>query len=263
MINFLNIEKGKIRYKTEGKGIPIVLLHGYLELLEVWEEFAGELAKKFQVVMIDLPGHGQSEYNAEVASMDAMAEAVDTVLTHLSIEKCFLVGHSMGGYATLAFAEKFPERLTGFCLFHSSPFADAKEKKEARLREIDLVKQGKKDLIIKTNIPKMYATDNLEKFRQELEKSKNIALNITDEGVISALKGMIERPERTAVLDNDLPKLFILGKKDNYIPFDKMSPVLDNRKNGKLVAFEESGHMGFVEEKEKALRTIEEFVEGL
>ncbi len=263
MIGFLDITEGKVRFKVEGEGTSIVFLHGYLESFDVWEIFSEELAKNYQVILIDLPGHGQSEFFGDVASMDIMAGAVKSVLDHLSVEKCFLIGHSMGGYATLAFADKFPDRLFGLCLFHSSPFADAEEKKEARQREVDLVKQGKKDLIIKANIPKLFATDNLDKFKEEFEKSKSIALSIADDGVISALKGMMQRSERLNTLDNDLPKLFILGAKDNYIPVEKMSPVLDNRKNGKLVVLKESGHMGFVEEKEKALKIIEEFLEDL
>jgi pimeloyl-ACP methyl ester carboxylesterase len=108
-----------IRFASQGKGKPVVLLHGYLESLEIWNSFASELAKKFQVITIDLLGHGKSGTINGEASVELMAESVSAVLGYLKITKSVVIGHSMGGYAMLAFAEMFPEQILGIGLFHS------------------------------------------------------------------------------------------------------------------------------------------------
>jgi pimeloyl-ACP methyl ester carboxylesterase len=261
MTKFLTFGNIRIRYKSFGNGHPVVLLHGYLEALESWDDFAAELESTYQVITIDLPGHAESTNHAPINTMDDMADGVYSVLQHLKIDKCVLVGHSMGGYATLAFAEKYPEMLAGFCLFHSSPLPDNEEKLAARDREIQLVRDGRKTLLYNTNIPKMFANDNLEPLKDKVIRAKEIASKTNEDGIISALEGMKLRPERTEVLDTDIPKLFILGKKDNYIPFEKMFPVLDGRNHGEVVALENSGHMGFIEEKEKSVQVIRKFLE--
>ncbi len=114
-----------IRVSDEGKGNAVVFLHGYLESLDIWDGFYERFALHYRVVRIDIPGHGESGVVAKVHSMDLMAEAVETVLQHLGIEKCVLAGHSMGGYVSLAFLAHFSKYLAGVCLFHSSPFAEA------------------------------------------------------------------------------------------------------------------------------------------
>ncbi|MCK4663735.1 MAG: alpha/beta hydrolase [Bacteroidales bacterium] len=250
-----------IRYREKGKGKTIVLLHGYLESLDVWEDFSNELSKNFRVISIDLLGHGQSGIYDETHTMEIMAEFVNFILNKLNVDKCFLVGHSMGGYVTLAFADKYPEKLISFSLFHSSPFADNDEKMANRKREIELIKQGKKQQLININIPKTFADSNLNLFKNEIEKNKSIAANTPDNGIIATLKGMALRTDKQHVLKNSkVPILLIIGKKDNYIPFEVGIKIAGISNSIKPVVFENSGHMGFIEEKDKAVKIISEFV---
>ena len=127
---------------------------------------------------IDLPGCGLSDVFGEIHSMEFMATAVKELLDSLSLEKVFLTGHSLGGYVTLAFLELFPEKLSGYCLFHSSPFADTQETIEKRNREIEIVKSGKKNLMYPDNVTRMFAPSNLDKFSDALQRSKEIASEI-------------------------------------------------------------------------------------
>ena len=101
-IKYKNIS---IRFREEGEGEPIILLHGYLESLNIWDEFLEELSKRFRVVSIDLLGHGKTGNIGQIHTMDMMADAVNFVLVHLDISKCTMIGHSMGGYVTLAFLQ--------------------------------------------------------------------------------------------------------------------------------------------------------------
>ena len=131
----------------------VVLLHGYLESMLVWEEFIPLIYKSVRVVVLDIPGHGISEVKGEVHTMDYLADVVASALKVLGIEKAYLVGHSMGGYVALAVCERHPQAVAGVVLLHSTPNADSEEKKKNREREIAIVKSGKKELLAKLQYP--------------------------------------------------------------------------------------------------------------
>jgi len=251
-----------LNYKVQGKGDKVIfLLHGYLESLEIWDGFADDLAENNKVIRMDIPGHGKSQVLLEQHNMELLAQAAFHVLEIEKVESCIMVGHSLGGYVTLAFYEKYPEKLDGFSLFHSHPFADSEQVKESRSKEIDLVKKGRKNEIINTNIPKLFADHNLEKFKDQVEWARNIALNTPDEGIISNLKGMMNRPDRRELVKNtNMPFLLIAGVNDNYINYEEVIPNVVLPEKGSLITLENSGHIGFVEEKEKALLALDDFV---
>ncbi len=238
----------------------VMLLHGYLEAGQIWKPLVNHLEKDFYVICPDIPGHGDSGVISAVHRMDDMAEAMAALLDHLKIRKVHLVGHSMGGYVTMAFREVYYSYLTSFTLFHSTCFADNQEKVDARNREIDLLKKGKKDSIVNVNIPKAFADDNLKSFSSEVELARSIALETQGEGIISLLNGMKGRPDRSELLKDDLvPLLLIAGLKDNYIPYEAMSKMKDMGSNIKLVNLENSGHMGFIEETECSASVLKDF----
>ncbi len=262
MIKQLPYKDSNINYKIQGKSKTktVVLLHGYLESLEIWAEFAQELEKEFKIIRIDLPGHGQSGIYGNTHTMDFMAETVKAVIEEEKIDKCYMFGHSLGGYATLAFLENYPQKLSGFSLFHSHPFADTPETIANRNREIELVKQGKKDLIFHVNIPKAFANDNIEKLKYKIEQATRIASLTPDAGIIAVLEGMKRRPDQSEVLkQTTIPFLYVIGKKDNYIPFDMLSRI-DMPEHAETLILENSGHMGFFEERELCAKKIIEFI---
>jgi pimeloyl-ACP methyl ester carboxylesterase len=253
---------GNIRFLVQGKNeFPVVLLHGYLEALDIWGDFATELAKKCQVISIDLPGHGETDTFNGSATIEQMGETVKVVLDELNIDKAVIIGHSMGGYAMLAFYEENPDRVLGMGFFHSVSWADTDEKRANRDREIELVKQGKQNLIFNTNIPKGFADDNLKPFYKEVEHARQIALQMDDESIIAVLEGMKARKDYTYLVEQTkVPLLFVVGLKDNYIPSDKLLALAAKAPKSQVVILENSGHMGFIEEKELAFDEVEDFL---
>jgi pimeloyl-ACP methyl ester carboxylesterase len=261
MDDIINFKGAKIRYRVEGSGTTVVLLHGYLESLDIWNGFSAGLAKKYRIVSIDLPGHGKSGIVSDVHTMEIMAEAVNGVLSEIHADRCTLIGHSMGGYVTMAFADLFYERLYGYSLFHSTPFADTKEKRQARDREIEMVDQGWKDLICKTNIPRAFAGVNVKKLKNEVGRAIQIAEDTPDEGIKAVLQGMKMRPDRSQILLNsDIPVLVILGRQDNYIPFNEVKDKIKLNARGEIHVLDGSGHMGFIEEPLKSLELVTSFI---
>jgi pimeloyl-ACP methyl ester carboxylesterase len=255
---------GRIHYNDFGKGEPLILLHGYLETSEVWQSFAEKLADSFRVISLDLPGHGSSDSFGTTYTMEFMAEAVRELIDSAGLSKVFLTGHSLGGYVTLAFADLYPELLSGYCLFHSQPFPDTPETIEKRMREIALVEQGKKEMFYPGNITRMYAAPNLEKFSEAVRHSVDLASRLSDTGIIAVLNGMMVRPSRLSVIENGrVPCLWILGALDNYIPCVAMQKRVRLPSNGRLVVLSNSGHMGFIEEEEKSVKSLTDFIRSL
>ncbi len=251
----------RIYYNDKGEGTVIVLLHGYLESSEIWNGFEDKLASEFRVISIDLPGHGQSDIYGEIHTMEFMATVVKELLESLGIKKAFLTGHSLGGYVTLAFLELFPVHLSGYCLFHSQPLPDSDEVIEKREREIGIVWAGKKDLIYPDNVMRMFATSNLKKFEDSLNRSKKIASLIPGEGIIAVLNGMMQRPSRLKLMEEGrVPCLWILGTMDNYIPCELIQTKVNLPANAKLVILRKSGHLGFIEEEDLSVKIVSEFV---
>lgn len=261
LIRFKGID---VSYWDQGHGMCMVLLHGYLESGGVWDSFMKLFPAGFRIIVPDLPGHGQSGSWGKVHSMDDLAAAVKAILDQEKIEKVFLAGHSMGGYVTMAFADLFPSYLSAYALVHSTPFADTDEKRENRDREISLVLCGKKRQIVLVNVPKAFATANLDKMSKQVKLLKAMAMASPDDGVIALLNGMKERPDRTAVLkDPKLPLLLIGGVKDNYIPVDVFEKLAALAPHARILRLENSGHQGFMEEPEKVLEAMLALLDSL
>ena len=239
----------------------VVLLHGYLESMLVWEDFIPYLYKEVRVITLDLPGHGISVVTGEIHTMDFLADTIADALKALGIEKCTLVGHSMGGYVALAFCERHPEMLDGLVLFSSTPNPDTPEKAENRRREIALVKAGKKDMLARVAPAAGFAEQNRTRMRDYIEDLTEQVFITEDEGIAALLNGMIARRDQNEMLRRSpVPQLFILGKKDNYIPPEAAEKIIAEHPQAKVVWLENSGHMGFLEEPEAAARAILGFV---
>lgn len=264
MDTFLTFNSGKIFYKDNGNGPVIALVHGYLETSEIWAGFATRLSENFRVITVDLPGHGKSDSFGDIHTMEFMAGMLSKLFENLETGKLFLVGHSLGGYVTLAFADLYPEMLSGYCLFHSQPFADTPETVEKREKEIGLAREGRKDLFCQANVTRMFSSANLGKFSPELMKSRDIASAIPGEAIIAVLKGMINRPSRIKVLESGIvPCLWVLGAQDNYISCEAVRAKVHLPGNAQVMVLNNSGHMGFIEEEERSLRVITDFVNGV
>lgn len=239
----------------------VVLLHGYLESLFVWDDFVPLLYKELRVVTLDLPGHGISVVTGECHTMEFLADTVAEGLKALGIERCTLVGHSMGGYVALAFCERHPEMLDGVVLLSSTPNPDTEEKAENRRREIALVRAGKKDMLARVAPAAGFAEENRARMADAIEDLTEQVFVTEDEGIVALLNGMIARKDQNEMLrQTKVPVLFILGRKDNYIPLEVAEKMVADHPEAEVVWLEHSGHMGFLEEPEATAKALLDFV---
>lgn len=239
----------------------VVLLHGYLESLLVWDDFVPFLYKKLRVVTLDLPGHGISVVTGDTHTMEFLADTVADALRALGISRCTLVGHSMGGYVALAFCERHPEMLDGLVLLSSTPNPDTPEKAENRRREIALVKAGKKDALARVAPAAGFAEENRARMKDAIEDLTEQVFVTEDEGIVALLNGMIARKDQNGMLrQTKVPVLFILGRKDNYIPVEVAEKMVAEHPEARVVWLEHSSHMGFLEEPEATAKALLDFV---
>ncbi|MDR1887315.1 MAG: alpha/beta hydrolase [Prevotellaceae bacterium] len=239
----------------------VVLLHGYLETGEVWANFTELLKPHFRVIVMDLPGNGLSGTNRSENSMEFMADVVAEVLNHSEIDRATIVGHSMGGYAALAFAEKYGELTEKLCLFHSTPNPDTEEKKQNRDREAALVEEGKLNMILNVNIANMFADENLRRMRDAVAMISENAGISEPEGIVACLKGMKNRKDMNPFLAGfDKPLLLIFGRKDKYISENTAAGLIEKFPNAEILMLENSGHAGFLEEPEICAQKLIEFI---
>ena len=235
----------------------VVLLHGYLESMLVWDEFVDLLKDKVRVVTLDLPGHGVSMVDRKVHTMEYLADCVANAMETLGIKRYSVVGHSMGGYVALAMVEKYAANIESVVLLSSTTSADSQEKCDRRRREIELIKAGKKNTLARLVPHAGFAPENVKRLSSYIEDIGEMILLTEDDGVIAILAGMIERKSRGELLrDSGVPHMFIFGRHDYYIPIEVADEMIAADPNAEVVWLEHSGHMGFYEEPELCAEAI-------
>jgi pimeloyl-ACP methyl ester carboxylesterase len=261
----------KLFYRSTGSGQIIVLLHGFGEDSTIWKNqfnaFAG-----YHLLIPDLPGSGRSEM-IEDMSIEGLAETVKEMIVHETASLFFkegepgsviVVGHSMGGYITLAFAEKYHQMLKGFGLFHSTAYADSDEKKQTRQKGIEFIQKNGAYSFLKTSIPNLYSTITKEKNPSLIAQQIEASHNFSDAALVSYYMSMIARPDRTNVLkQTHLPVLFVLGKLDNAVPLQDGLQLAHLPNLSYIHILEKSGHMGMIEEREEANRILKNYADQL
>jgi pimeloyl-ACP methyl ester carboxylesterase len=248
-----------ISYTDSGHGTAVVFLHGFLENKKMWQDYVGFFSEQYQIITIDLLGHGESDSLGYVHSMEDNANVVQEVLKYLKIESAIIVGHSMGGYVGLAFAELFPKNINKLVLLNSTSKADSHEKKINRNRAIKAVKQNYVNFV-NLAIGNLFSENNRTRLAEEIEKAKTEALKTPLQGIVASLEGMKIRKDRASLLQKNLfPILLILGKKDPVLNYEESITQIENT-TAKLISFED-GHMSQIENKEELKAVLSDFFE--
>ena len=275
-IYFQNTE---LHYKTTGPGIPVVLLHGFAEDSTIWDNQVDFLKTNYRLIIPDLPGSGQSQMlNTPLSfgeslsrpigrlgvrsniGMEDYAQCIKQILDAEKIERCIMIGHSMGGYISLAFAEKYPGMLISFGLFHSSAYADDVAKVETRKKAIKFIETNGVEAFLNTSIPGLFydqgnsgAADALlggtgqatELARRLIEKGKAFS----PKTLIQYYQAMIARHDRTMILKKSTsPVLLIMGEHDKAVPFKHSLEQSYMADQSYIHVLRNSAHMGMLEE---------------
>lgn len=254
----ITFKNTRISYLQQGKGAVIVLLHGFLENKTMWKNIAEVISKNNRVVSIDLLGHGASENTGYIHSMEEMAASVKAVLDTLKIRKSIIIGHSMGGYVALSFADLFPKNTKGICLLNSTPINDSPEKVIHRNRAVAALKQ-QLTTFIKIAIPNLFAPNSKTSFGLEIDQVITAALTTSKQGAVAATEGMKTRKNYVEFFSkSSIKKLVILGKED---PVLALNTQLEIYKNSAIpVEILAGGHMSHIESFNTLIPLLKKFV---
>ncbi len=254
-----SLENRTVHYSLSGDGPTVVLLHGFLEDLTMWDELETALTDRYRIVRVDLWGHGHTDNLGDVHSMEDQAEMVKALLEELKIDRYTIIGHSMGGYIALALAEMFPEDLTGLCLMNSTSLADSEEKKRNRDRAIEAVENNHRSFV-RIAVPGLFAPYNREVFADEVQKATQVGLQMSSKGITAALKGMKIRKDRSETFKNGpYPKLLVIGKQDPALDLETLLPQT-RFPEVEAVIFDD-GHMSHIENREELAESLKQFLE--
>jgi pimeloyl-ACP methyl ester carboxylesterase len=250
-----------ISFTDQGKGNAVVLLHGFLENKEMWHAFIPELSKKYRIITIDLLGHGKTDCLGYIHAMEDQADMVHTVLHDLKIRKAVFIGHSMGGYVALAFAEFYADAMKGLVLLNSTSKPDSDERKQNRDRAIKAVKQNY-TAFVRMSIANLFSEDNRERLEDQIEKVKVEALKTPLQGIVAALEGMKIRKDREVILHFAPYSIaLVLGKKDGVLNYEETATQIKGTKV-QLTVFED-GHMSHLENQKELLAVLVDFLKKI
>ncbi|HMZ45644.1 MAG TPA: alpha/beta hydrolase [Chitinophagaceae bacterium] len=274
--SIFNYKGHNIAYTIYGSGKPLVLLHGFGEDSTIFNNQVNYLKNNFQVIVPDLPGSGNSsllklrsviEINKIMlheAAITDYANCIAALLNFLAINECILLGHSMGGYITLAFAEKFPNYLKAFGLLHSTAFEDNEIKKENRMQSIAMIEEYGAFSFLKNVIPNYFGKKFSMQQAPQINKLIDKSAKFTNEALQQYYFAMMNRPDRTEVLkDASVPVLFIIGTEDVPAPMKDVLQQVHLPQKSYVHIFDEVGHMSMVEATDKLNKSIEVFCKDI
>lgn len=250
-----------MHYNKAGNGFPLVLLHGFPDNSEIWADIYPSLQDKFTIIMPDLPGCGLTPLNGDTALAD-MARDIKNILDKEGITKAILAGHSMGGYTALAFARLYPGAVAGLSLIHSSALPDDEEKKQTRLKAIEIIRNGGKAAFIKQMTDKLFAPAFLVEHPEAIKRKYNVGMKVDEAGLINCYKAMIGRDDNTAITrDATFPIQWILGKQDAIINYRNILKECHQSDVNFVSLYNNCGHMIMIENPAALISDLREFVQ--
>lgn len=251
-----------LSYHEIGSGLPVVFIHGYPLNHTIWEK-QFPLSNRYRIIAPDLPGFGRSPAS-QVLTMDDYANLIVELLDKKHIDKAVLVGHSMGGYIALAFAEHHASRLLGLGLVCSQAGADTDEGKAGRLKNAERVEKEGIDFIVETMIEKLLSPSNFKTQPQLVAALRSVMKSSTSEGVITALKAMAGRREQLDTLKQlHVPVYIAAGSDDVLIPAERAIQMSQVCKYPHLISLAGCGHMAMMEDPQEFNSALSRFLDTI
>lgn len=252
-----------LAHYVAGEGKPLVLVHGFCESNQIWLNTLPALTDKYKVIAVDLGGFGESaDLLPHPTTTDTLALQIKDLLWSLGIDQAVWIGHSLGGYVSLAFAEKYPAQVKGLGLFHSSALPDSEDKKKVRQNVIDFVEKNGVQPFIDNFVEPLFYHKRHPELQASIFSVQSIASQTPLKTVVEVTKAMRDRVDRTQVLRNALfPVLLAIGREDGAVPFETYIPQLTLASDTLVHIWTETAHMGMYERPEETRKLLRYFAD--
>ena len=239
----------QLHYRKIGVGAATLLIHGFGEDGNVFNQAIKHLPEQGMLLIPDLPGSGESEiWTAAEPSLNDFALALDAILEKEGIEKCSVMGHSMGGYIAMAFAEQFPEKMVALSLLHSTAYADSAERIQKRKQAIDFIEREGAAAFLRISLPGLFAPAFREQGKAAIDALLTSMKQVSGSTLIQYYRAMMQRPDRSKLLEvAPYPVMFIIGQEDEIVqPADTLQ-LADITANAYIHVLDNVGHMSMLE----------------
>ena len=257
-------EEAPIRYDAVGRGVPLLLVHGFPLDRTIWRHQADGLQDDARLIVPDLRGFGESRAAAGVVTMDEYAADLEVVLDWLGLERVVVCGLSMGGYVALALLARSPGRIAGLVLANTRSGADSEEARQGRVAAAERVLSDGVAGMAASMLPKLFAEATLSQRPELAEGVRRMMARQRPAGVAAALLGMAERPDRTPTLKGlEVPMLVITGSDDSLIPVSESEAMAAAVPGSELVIVRGAGHLANVEDPRAFNAALRRFVETI
>jgi pimeloyl-ACP methyl ester carboxylesterase len=222
------------------------------------------MENKYQWILPDLPGSGSSAFNPSLSSLKDFSGALLAITEKENIPEIVLIGHSMGGYISLAFTEKYPGKIRGLGLFHSSSYADSTEKKESREKNIRFIEKNGAALYVEQAIPGLFSDVFKAEHPDEIRKLTERYANFSPDSLVQYLEAMKQRPATIMVLKTiTKPVLFIMGEEDKAVPIKDSLEQCHLPQISYIHILTHSAHMGMIENTSLCNSIVDRFLEQI
>ncbi len=254
-------ETVNLHFVEHGEGLPVVLLHGFPLDHTIWRDQVDALSTSYRVIAPDLRGHGESPAQGDTYAMETLAADVAAVLDACRVTRAVWVGHSMGGYITMAALRTMPERVRAAAFVATHPHADPPEKRLQRIQSADkIVLEGGTSEVILSMMGVLFAPA-LDRQSAIAQRVKDSMQRTKSGGFIGALRGMAERPDSVATLQSaGIPTVVIAGAQDQVVEPDT-ARAFAQTVGAPLHMIDNAGHMVMVEQPDATTQALQMFLQ--
>ncbi len=248
-----------MNYKLEGSGKTLVFIHGLSDNLLYWEVLTASLRNDYQVLRVDLRGHGESELGDEEITIDTYVNDLNDLLEELDMSNVNLIGFSLGGAVALDFAVKYSQKVDSMVLMSS--FYKAGDGTR------DILCQFKDTLNVSFEefydfiLPKVLCPDVIDENKDDLEMLKDIASQDANvEAYIKAVDVCLDVDVEEYLSEIDVPTLILAGKYDEITTLDMQKDLHEKIENSEFIVLDNVKHNLLVgENNAKILDILNEF----
>jgi len=249
-----------ISYREQGRGTPLVLVHGFPLDNRIWDSQLASLSDKFRVIAPDLPGFGQSK-STKPFTMQSLADDLHSLLSQTSALPCILAGLSMGGYMTFAYAAKYAKDLKALILVDTKADADTPDGKAGRDKMIQTARTSGSPAIAAAMMPKMLSPDSQQNRPQLVQQLKTIMESCPALTIEHALAAMRDRADSRPLLPSiNIPTLILVGDQDPITPPAVAETMNKEIKNSKLITIKSAAHLTSMEQPEQVNQALRQFL---
>lgn len=266
-IHYYNYGVDELAYFDTGKGNQptLLLIHGFGEDHCIWKAQIQYLSQYYRVIAPNLPGvHCKtlSIHHSQAPQINLYVEIMHELMHHLHIEQYYVMGHSMGGYIGLEFADYYTNHVMGLGLIHSTTYADSDAKKASRLKVAEFLEEHGTLKYLETATANLFSNQFKEQHPGQIQTVIDSASDISKEAMIQFVLAMRNRRANAHMLTQKrIPIWMIAGKEDIAVPFEDSQAQIELLPKKNVLILDQVGHMGMLEATDKVNQAMHQFIQ--